>query len=403
MGTVAESAFTLERLNEAVEHRAWNGIFPGDLERAYSAHLLQRNKADFGRDFWRAILIYNAFLVVDYLVLPEVAEISAFLHFCVITPAMIFLSRVYVKAKTLRIQELAWSFNTILVFSQILFIVWIAHNEARSHYLALVLLVVIFYNIERPVSFRLAQRVNILMLFGFVGAVATTAIPLDVVVIGMLVLLTTIYTTMRANWRLERDLRFSFLRLLQDEARLKLAQKDAFIDPLTGLHNRRFLGEFIAAKLGVETVMGVIIADIDHFKFYNDNYGHQAGDKCLCRVASTIALQMTGTSDSVIRYGGEEFLILLPGADLAKTLATAERLRAAVEALAIARDATETEGIVTASFGVASGVFHAEHFAELLKRADNALYAAKNAGRNRVYPPLTEVGSSAERVVSGGA
>lgn len=414
METAAESTFTLERLNVAVEQKAWNGVFPADLEHFYSAYLLKRNKRDFGHNFWPAVLTYNAFLLVDYLVVPEVANVSAFLHFCVVTPALIVLNRIYTKAKSLRAQEVGWSINTCLVLFQIVFIFWIAQSEARAHYQALVLLVVIFYNIERPVSFRIARWVNVLFLVGYSGAMLTSHAPMDVMLIGILMLLVTIYTTIRANWRLERDSRFSFLRLLQDEARLRLSRQDAFIDPLTGLHNRRYLNAFISEELDADTVMGVIIADIDHFKLYNDSYGHQAGDKCLCRVAATFSLQValkvagqiTGTPGTVIRYGGEEFLVLLPGADLAMTQAVAERLRLAVEALgmeapgngvkSIETRGIETGGVVTASFGVASGVSSAERFPDLLNEADIALYVAKKTGRNRVHMSLSEGGSGKE-------
>ncbi len=389
-----ESAFELGRLNLLMEKQAWNNVFPDELEQAYGAHLIKRNKEDFRRDYWPGIVIYNIFLIVDFLVLPEVAMISAFLHFFVVTPLLVVFGFIHLKTERLRTQELVWSVNMLVILAQILFVFWIAQNEARANYQALVLLVVIFFNIERPVSVALARKINFAMLVIYATAMLTSGLPLGSQIIGVLMMIATIYATIKTNARFERDSRLSFLRLLQDQARLKIAQQDAFVDSLTGLHNRRYLESFISAQYRNEETMGVIITDIDHFKLYNDTYGHQAGDDCLREVAAVFAKEMNGSANTVIRYGGEEFLVLLPSADFAATHAAAERLRSAVEARAITSKKAVKNRVVTMSFGVASGAFSVEVFPELLRQADVALYEAKHAGRNRVHPPLDRVETS---------
>jgi diguanylate cyclase (GGDEF)-like protein len=125
--------------------------------------------------------------------------------------------------------------------------------------------------------------------------------------------------------------------------------------------------------------------DIDHFKKFNDHYGHQAGDECLQKVAQTVSTAFRRGGDLVSRYGGEEFAILMPETPPANAHVAAERARTAVRDLAIQHDASPSDAIVTISAGVAGLVPDwSEPSASLLRRADNALYAAKRDGRDRV-------------------
>ena len=181
------------------------------------------------------------------------------------------------------------------------------------------------------------------------------------------------------------------LNLMKDEIERKNAelQRLATRDPLTGCLNRRALhaelDALVSASQGAEAPGGAlccVMTDIDHFKAFNDQYGHVIGD----RVLQATAQKLNGAlreEDLLARYGGEEFCILLPGVALEQACAVAERLRRDVEEQAGAAIRT-TRGLkVTASFGVAAfepGV----SAAQLIDRADQALYAAKNAGRNCV-------------------
>ncbi|MFC6616932.1 diguanylate cyclase [Deinococcus radiophilus] len=121
--------------------------------------------------------------------------------------------------------------------------------------------------------------------------------------------------------------------------------------------------------------------DIDHFKAYNDHYGHPAGDVCLREVAQALQGALRRSGDMLTRYGGEEFALLLPDTGLAGTQMVAERLRRAVLDLSLPHQAHPL-GQVTISLGAAS--LHGVTGSELVQAADGALYAAKRAGRNRV-------------------
>ncbi len=161
----------------------------------------------------------------------------------------------------------------------------------------------------------------------------------------------------------------------------------SYSDPLTGVANRRRLNEALEAAveraLARGLPLGVIVIDVDHFKEYNDRHGHLAGDAALRAVAHALE-SARRQQDLVARYGGEEFACLLVDADPQATLAVAERMRALVEALP-PRTLGNDEQTVTISAGVLTGVPVAGATpADLLARADAALFEAKRAGRNRV-------------------
>jgi diguanylate cyclase (GGDEF)-like protein len=180
-------------------------------------------------------------------------------------------------------------------------------------------------------------------------------------------------------------------------------------DGLTGLANRRYLDatierEFRRAARSRQP-LSIVMIDIDHFKGYNDCYGHPAGDDCLCSVAGAIQGCLRRAGDLAGRYGGEEFIAVLPGSDAPRALAFAERMRLTVRGLALQHGRSE-RGIVTLSAGVATFVpgRSAGSWQVLLGDADAALYAAKASGRDRVqiYAPPQPVISPASRARAGG-
>lgn len=158
-------------------------------------------------------------------------------------------------------------------------------------------------------------------------------------------------------------------------------QSLAVTDGLTGLHNHRafqdHLEEQFQAAMRNKQPLALILMDVDHFKQYNDTYGHQAGDEVLRQVAQ-ILLANVREGDFVARYGGEEFVVVLPRTDLESAVAVAERLRRAVES------AEWQLRPVTGSFGVACIRPDMETRQELIEATDQALYQAKKNGRNRV-------------------
>ncbi len=190
--------------------------------------------------------------------------------------------------------------------------------------------------------------------------------------------------------RLQRDEAFRYLR--ESQARLAEAnielQKLAALDGLTGIANRRRFDEAMRTEWQraqrERRPLSLLMCDVDHFKAYNDTYGHPDGDLCLKKTAAVFTEHLKRPADLVARYGGEEFAIVLPetGAEGALQLATACRVH--LETLAIEHSGAPG-GIVTVSIGVATLTPTTGAGAEeLIGRADRALYAAKQEGRNRV-------------------
>lgn len=160
-------------------------------------------------------------------------------------------------------------------------------------------------------------------------------------------------------------------------------------DGLTGLSNRHKFDQVWAQEWQRAVRQGlplaVVMIDVDHFKLYNDQFGHPAGDECLRRVAAVLAHSVRRAGELAARYGGEEFVVVLPGLDANGALQEAKRIRTEVSALGIPHTGSSAGAVVTVSLGVASRVPQREEgLYLLLQEADDALYQAKHGGRNRV-------------------
>jgi diguanylate cyclase (GGDEF)-like protein len=162
----------------------------------------------------------------------------------------------------------------------------------------------------------------------------------------------------------------------------------SLVDGLTGVRNRRSFDaswdEEWRRALRLETPLSLLLMDLDHFKRYNDQYGHPAGDECLRRVAGVIGDALQRASDLVARYGGEEFVVILPTTPSGGAVDLAERIRTAVESLQLPH-AGSSHRVVTISIGVATVVPRASTSSQqAIEAADAALYQAKRDGRNCV-------------------
>jgi len=169
---------------------------------------------------------------------------------------------------------------------------------------------------------------------------------------------------------------------------LKTSQEMANMDGLTETYNKRYLQSRINDDIhkaeSANTALSLMILDIDHFKHYNDTNGHLEGDDVLKRIGAILKSAVRDDTDVVVRYGGEEFVILFPGATKAVASRQAETIRRAVETHAFKHAARQPLGAVTISGGVASFPEDARNSVALLRAADQALYEAKAAGRNRI-------------------
>jgi diguanylate cyclase (GGDEF)-like protein len=166
----------------------------------------------------------------------------------------------------------------------------------------------------------------------------------------------------------------------------------ASLDALTKIANRRQFDQFLHQtwkRLTRETApIALILCDIDHFKLYNDAYGHVAGDKCLKQVAQAINSPVKRPADLVARYGGEEFVVVMSNTDIDGAIIVAENIRKEIENLNIPHIKSETAPTITLSLGVGSMVpTQSNQPEEFIKEVDLLLYQAKNEGRNRLVAP----------------
>ena len=176
---------------------------------------------------------------------------------------------------------------------------------------------------------------------------------------------------------------------LQSVHQRRLLEQMAMLDSLTGIPNRRRFNEVLEQEwrrcMRDSVPLSLIVVDVDHFKAFNDCYGHTAGDEVLRRIASTLQTSVRRPGDFVARYGGEEFVMLLPGIDSEGARLLAEHTRADIEAEHIPHAVSDAAPWITISLGGATRIPQEKgDIAELFCLADTWLYEAKHGGRNRV-------------------
>ncbi|MDC0935623.1 GGDEF domain-containing protein [Pirellulales bacterium] len=188
-----------------------------------------------------------------------------------------------------------------------------------------------------------------------------------------------------ANDRLQSRLEDAEQKIRTQAEEIRVQQSEARTDALTNLANRRAFDDAVAVCSDRFHAGGVpfslILLDVDHFKAFNDLHGHQAGDEVLRRVSRTLQ-EVVKKSDSPCRYGGEEFAVVMPNSNVAQGRVAAERVRKAIEAMVIDFEGERLK--VTASVGVAA-IHDGEQSGPFIRRADDAVYAGKKAGRNNSH------------------
>jgi len=230
--------------------------------------------------------------------------------------------------------------------------------------------------------FRTAAVTVSLTICVYATAAAIFGLPVPMIVRSCLLLIVVAAACGVVARTLERSAR---ARFLETHAMAELAQQDA----LTGVRNRRVFDEHLDRSwqraIDEERGLAILLIDVDHFKAYNDRYGHQAGDRALRRVAEMLQMFVTRPSDVLARYGGEEFAVLLYDIDGVAAEKVAAQMRKAVVAMGLEHRDSRLGQIVTISIGVAIVEPSPERRARgALQLADEALYQAKTMGRNRV-------------------
>ncbi|RYG56807.1 MAG: GGDEF domain-containing protein [Alphaproteobacteria bacterium] len=337
------------------------------------------------------MLVYDAAIIMDWQVIPDMVVWLAFLRFGVFTAMVLFV--LWLLPRTTAI----WQFDAMIVVGTIVGVTLptVAMVFSRSEHVLLyqfgTTLTLTYFTLVQRVRFRFAA-VGLAVAFGVQFACLRLRSEIDATEFGFVVnfYLSGAALLLMGSYILERSERQAFLERLRSELLLEQIEKTARTDSLTGLSNRHHLTsvrEAIAAGL-VNGCVSVLMIDIDHFKRFNDTQGHLAGDHCIRAVAQLIrdSLDSHGAtlSGHAFRYGGEEFLLLLPGRDAAHAAMLGETISQRLAAARIAHPAAGEGAMVTVSIGVAGCCMAGFSLDVLIDTADHALYRAKQEGRDRL-------------------
>jgi diguanylate cyclase (GGDEF)-like protein len=367
--------------------------FPAALERRFAADTGPARCRQLIVSGLVALALYNLFLISDWRLVPDVIREAVLVRLGIVTPIALLIVAALFRNPPAAVRETTQAGIAIIVSASVLFLMLISESPLRIYHHYGVVLVILFATVVQRIHFWHAIVASAGSLVLYVPAVAIIPeIPHQAALSAAMVMLGAVVFTLIASYRLEHQLRETYLLSLRD--RLRYAELDAVAqtDPLTGLANRRQLDRVLGGIWdGSEEPprpVAVLLLDVDHFKAFNDRYGHPAGDLCLKRLAAIAAAELRGPEDIAVRFGGEELVIVLRDADLTDGVRIAERIRRAVEAAGIPHEASPSGPAVTVSIGVASTLpSSAITPDELIASADAALYAGKRNGRNQVWPP----------------
>ncbi len=379
-------------------------LFPAQLERQFLQDAADTRRRHFLISGIISLIIYNGFLIVDYLMARDVFELAVQLRLCLFTPVSLVL--LYLGTRIdwpwiRRVPPFAYELivlGTGLAAAASLALVLSETHSPLAHFYHVGFCVVIMYgNIVQRLRFWYAVALSLAILGIHVMGMLTLAyFPERLITPIVSLVASTSLFSLVANYAMERDERKRYLLTLKERGVVReltraheRLQALSRIDGLTGLYNRRHFQEYLhqvweRAQYD-ESHLSILLVDMDHFKKYNDRYGHLAGDECLRQVAQVLQAHLRRPEELVARYGGEEFMAVLPHTDAQYAQGVAERIRHAVEMLSMRHESSSTALVVTVSIGVAS--CKADVLLKdtaILSAVDNALYQAKREGRNRI-------------------
>jgi diguanylate cyclase (GGDEF)-like protein len=351
-----------------------------------------------------SLFVFNGFLLADYLLAPDVFWLAVKIRAGLFSPYLILgLMGMWVTRNKMSpraanaVRESLVMLGAIVAGASLATILSASHADTSQYYHVGLMVVIIYGNLVQRLRFPYAVAFSLLVFVMHIGGVLIVPAFNTRLILPMILMVgATMLFTLMANYALERDERRQYLLSLRRKHLLtdlgdvqQRLQELSRTDPLTGLFNRRYFQQYIEhiwqrARYD-QSPIAVLMLDVDHFKQYNDRYGHPMGDQCLIEVARAMQASLRRPGDLVARYGGEEFIAVLPAADQHTAHQAAERIRKAICDLAIAHESSTTAPSVTVSVGAAScRASEGIPMLDLIAAADSALYKAKHEGRNRV-------------------
>jgi diguanylate cyclase (GGDEF)-like protein len=391
---------TPEDIAKAQARPRWNLVFPESLESRFDADMGVKRAKMLRLVTMRTVLVYNSFLVGDYFLAHDAFMLALIVHLALVTPWIIAASLLVARPLGSAARNLIIASVPAAMIGGILAVFLVSRDPLATHYQYFVVIVLIYANAVLRPSYTYALGLSVVTavahglacyLHGDMPTAAAASASYGLIITG--------WVSLIANFNIERDMRRFYLIRLKDNLAAKDLRRTAddlqrisHVDALTGLANRRGVDTRAAALFaGADTSrrpFAVLMVDVDHFKGFNDRYGHPEGDRCLALAGAAIREAVRDGVDIIGRYGGEEFIAILPDADLYDGVLVADRMRRLVESLSIGHEHSHA-GVVTISVGVGTGRFgDADSLRAAIAAADAALYEAKAAGRNCVRPPV---------------
>ncbi|BCS97350.1 GGDEF domain-containing protein [Desulfoluna limicola] len=371
--------------------------FPEPLESHFLEHENQKRKRRYLLAGLIAIFFYNLFFIGDRIMVPDIYTTAWRMRLFVVTPVIMLVMGLVTLRRFQKYTELYAMVLMLLTSFSIIYLLMKSHHPNVAHYYTGIIIIAIFGNIVAGIRFKTGLFTSSAILFIYVATLEQMpAMGQEAGTNSALVLFASLAISLFGSYQLEsearRDFLHSMLQLINTQKLAESNRKLAHIsisDGLTGLFNRRHFDSVYDAQWRSasrnSSPVSLLFIDIDHFKYFNDHYGHQAGDRCLQNVAGIIQSSVNRAHDLAARYGGEEFVVLLPHTSLDNALLIARRITVGIEQLAIEHAASPTSRNLTLSIGVSCMVPKGSRRPEqLLKCADTALYRAKAAGRNQV-------------------
>ncbi|TAK89796.1 MAG: GGDEF domain-containing protein [Aquabacterium sp.] len=363
-----------------------------------------------------ALLVYNLFLLVDVRMIPDVYPQALHMRLYMFSPVALIMLLCGMAFKQYIARMPRYVLEGVLMMTGVvaaLHMGWLLQHSNSPYagmYTAGLVPITIYGNLVQRFRFRYALVFSLVVMGTCLACVWARSDRVNLydvfdVPLALLVAVIAIYTlAMNYRFELEERRRFQWqvrAQALHKQLEASQVQLDELSrqDSLTGVPNRRHVDAYLrqhwdqAQQAGDE--LALLLMDVDHFKAFNDRYGHPAGDQCLKHVARALQQHVPPQVGCVARWGGEEFIVVLPRAQLHVAMRRAQALCHVVHGLGLRHDAAPTLGCVTISVGVAvvrpSSGASIDSIDSLIAQADAALYRAKAGGRNRAEAPLSPV------------
>ena len=363
-----------------------------NLEKQYEKYYCERFLPQIKLAIFFSAIFYGAFAFLDHLLYPSLSTYLILIRGIVVSAFL--LSLIILKKKFVSINSISMILIFFASFGVIEMIRYLhIHKYENNIYFAGLMLVTIFSYAFYRIKFILAIITAIIIVLGFNlvsywytsfnDLIAKNFFLISDNLVGLIISY-ILNINDRKYFMLYKKIENEKINLYKDKRKY---ERLAHIDSLTGLLNKRFFMESLRFQWKEhfnEDYLSMLMIDIDYFKNYNDFYGHLKGDKCLKVIANTIKTQIRLPNDIAGRFGGEEFLVLLPKTGKDEAIKIAERIRKKIESLKIPHLKSNISKNVTVSIGVASMIPQNKDFEKIVLNADTALYNAKKSGRNKV-------------------